>query len=172
MATSLFLNGECAIYTGTGSGGALQELGVSIDGVTISEEILTKPVKIDTYGTELEYDMIYAGTRVTIDMELIKFDAAVLATVKQKLIWWNATLGELGNIGTFAVQNTGAVIRLLLQSPQLGDPRNYPYAMLVDADEYKYSASDCVTHKLRWRIMAAQQMGASTNALVYNNATS
>ncbi len=170
MATSLHINGEATVNVAP-AGQSLSLLGQTIDGVTFTINPKFKEVFIDTYGDQVPYDRVWCGVRYFIDMELINYDTAVLSTVMQNLIWVNATAGQLGSIGTLMVTQ-GKYMRLEIASPKYSQPLNFPIALLVDSDEWKYNATDPIAPKLRWEALPSQQTSDSLNALMQNNATS
>lgn len=147
---------------------ALELLGISVDGVSISANIQLKDVHIDTYGSEIPFDKVGAGVIWNISAELIYYDLAVLAKLQSEFS--GTTVGQLGSIGTLMVAG-GHTHRLLIASPKLTQPYNFPMALLVDSDDFKLNAVDPIIHTLKWQAMASQQTVDSLNALIWNTTT-
>lgn len=127
MATSIIVPGVCTVKIDTGTSHALETLGISVNGITIEEEIFTADVKGDENGGEEgpPIDVQYFGEIHRITMELNKTDSAVLAKVLPGV--YGGTEGQVSAAGILLGAG-GYTWRLLLHSPVL--PRNYLKAML------------------------------------------
>lgn len=92
------MNGPAIVYTGTGSAGAGEQLGISVDGVDIRIERLFNPIQSDAAGGAAA-EFQHMGSRATIRMRLVAFDDAVM----QKCI-------SRGDRTTAGLENTPGVL--------------------------------------------------------------
>lgn len=162
MAIAIQLAGLTNIRVCT-TGGALATLGYSMNGVEISEEILTEPVYGDENGGEggQPIDFQYLGEIHTIRMTLTKYDETVLNTIRAGIA--GGTAGTPGTAGTLYFQ--GSVYwRLLLHS--VATPRNYLTALFTDAKEVNLGT------KHSKAIVTAKCYRAAAAAVMYNATTS
>lgn len=168
------VNGEASIWTGTGSSNALEELGISVDGVTFKETLLKEPVMVDTYFKH-PFDYQYSLTEVVITCDLVIWDATVLAKLKSRLI--GVTQGTYGAAGSLIVAG-GYTTRLLIMSTPAStgitgvEPCwNFPKVFLDDAYEAKFGTERTI-YKLVFRAMPAQQLSTTNGVLLWNTTCS
>lgn len=166
------VNGEASIWTGTGAAGALEQLGVSVDGVTFKETLLKEPVMVDTYFKH-PYDYQYSLVELVVTCDLVVWDASVLAKLKGRFA--GTTQGTYAPAGSLFVQG-GGTVRLLIHSTPSGtgitgvEPCwNFPQVFLDDDYEVKFGTEHS-KYKLKFRAMPAQQL-SSTNGVVLWNTT-
>lgn len=126
MARSIIVPGTATIKVNTGSAGALETLGVTINGARIEEEVLTVPVPSDENGGDEgpPLDFQYLGEIHRVSLELVSYDMAVLAKV---LAQKGGTEGQQLTAGTL-LSSGGYTFRLLIHTTN--NPRNYLAAVL------------------------------------------
>lgn len=97
MSAAVQVAGACLVRTGTGSAAALEDFGYSINGVQITERVLSVDVPGDQNGGDEgpPIDKQYLGEIHIIRLELSKYDSAVAAKIGTKLRG-----GSAGAIGT------------------------------------------------------------------------
>jgi hypothetical protein len=173
MSATIHVNGEASIWTGTGAASALEELGVSVDGVEIDIETVKKPVIIDTYG-ENEYDFQYFGQRATVKVTLVVFDQTVLNKLLNTLV--GTTAGTFSPAGSLIVAG-GFSTRLLVKSTPAGagvtgsEPcHNFPQVFL-DTNASKFS-TETTKPVLVFRAMPSQQLSSTQGVVLYNTTCS
>lgn len=134
MPQMIHINGEAALQVGTGGNGALRQLGVSLDGVSIAVVDHTIPIPTDDWGGPdgTPYDEMYLSTDATVRCTLVLYDSVVLASIRGRP---NAD-GVLGTPGSLW-RAGGGYYRLLIESPEAEEPWNFPAARLKDAAETK-----------------------------------
>lgn len=122
MAEQVNVAGKCLIKVGTGSEGALETLGYSINGVIISEDTFTGDVPGDENGGDQgpPIDIQYFGEIHRISMDLSKYDPVIAAKIQAK--YRGGAAGTTGTPGSlfFAASTT---YRLLLVATNF--VRNY-----------------------------------------------
>lgn len=122
MAAAVIVAGKVLIRTGSGSADALEDLGYSINGVRIFEDVFTGDVPGDENGGDAgpPIDIQYFGQVDRIEIEMSKFDAAVIAKIAPRLK--GGTAGTVGTPGTLFGAGS-KFFRLLLTSTNF--TRNY-----------------------------------------------
>jgi hypothetical protein len=87
MALAIQVPGAALIKTGTGAASALESLGYSINGVEISQELLSEDVPGDQNGGEggPPLDIQAYGTIARIRMELSSWDFTVAGKIRSQL---------------------------------------------------------------------------------------
>lgn len=127
MAESIQVDGPCHVNVDTGAANALEELGFSINGVTITEIVFTSDVPGDQNGGDEgpPIDVQYFGEIHRIRMELSKYDELILDKVRPKL--YGGTAGLTGTSGTLIIGASKTFRLLLLTTNRV---RNYPTSML------------------------------------------
>lgn len=106
-------NGSALVYTGTGTGGALELLGYTTDGVQIRVTENVEPIITDLFGPQTPQDFQHMGMVAEITAPLIAVDRAVLAKVTGKS---NRTaVGQVGTPG-LVLGVTGHAFRVAISS--------------------------------------------------------
>lgn len=132
MAETIQVDGVATITVGTGTAGALETLGKSIDGVQITEFNAT----YDVYGDEgggpegVPIDCQDMGEWHVIRMLLTKYDEAVIN--KLRAIFRGGTAGAARTKGGLFGAGSGA-FRVVLHS--VLRPRNYPTCIFKEPRE-------------------------------------
>lgn len=128
MAIGVFVPGPADIKVGSGTGGALEELGYTARGADVRIQGYSVDVPGDQNGGEQgpPIEIEHLGTSAIVRIELTKFDKAVLDKLK----------AGLRGITPAAVPDAGTLVfadarhfQLLIDSP--GDPHWFPRATLV-----------------------------------------
>lgn len=177
MATAFHVNGTAEIKTGTGSAGALELLGHTINGVEIDVTPVVRPIYTDAAGGDdgIPATERKAGEIAVIHADLIVYDEAVLLKVRKGTE--TTTEGVMLGAGTIldnvAVGSTGVhgYYRLLILSPDDSLPWNFLTARLL-RKPVRISTKENVW-RLAWQ--AIPYVGtANTEAAVvlYNRTTS
>lgn len=122
MAAAVVVAGATLIRTGTGAANALEDLGYSINGVRIFEDVFTGDVPGDQNGGDAgpPIDVQYFGQVDRVEIEMSKFDAAVIAKIAPRLLGGSA--GTIGTAGTLIAAGS-KYYRLLLTATNF--TRNY-----------------------------------------------
>jgi hypothetical protein len=173
MAVTLHVNGAAVIFTGTGASSALEELGVSVDGVTIKETLVKEPVMIDTYY-KTPYDFQYSLSEVLVTCDLVAWDDSVLNKVLGRLVGTSPlTPGTFGSAGSLIVAG-GYTTRLLIKSTPTSQGvtgseacHNFPLVFLDDAAEAKLGTERTIW-KLQFRAMPSQNLTATNGVVLWN----
>lgn len=181
MATQFHPNGTAEIKVGTGSAGALELLGHSINGVDRDPNIIRYPIYTDACGGDggvpAAHQRIGQVDRVSADV--IVYDESVMAKVRQGIDLIKASLAEgvmavagavLDN-GTIGGSGNGGYYRLLITSPLDGRPFNYVSAIL-EREPVRLSTRVMV-YRLSW--LAIPYVGTGNtmaNITLYNSTTS
>jgi hypothetical protein len=165
MATTLHVNGRADIYIGTqASANPSSLLGWTVDGVEISTNHYTEDVYTDNKGQHIPEDIQNFGTDARITVDLIKYDATVLAGITDRLA--TSSNGIDGNELTKAGELMYAcndlisvgIKRTQTQACENAEPEQgpsttgwtFPYAYL--ADERSWKVGTRVTrHRLTFR---------------------
>lgn len=162
MAATYNVAGACLVRTGTGSAAALEDLGYSIDGITIDEQVLQGDVPTDLNGgTEgPPGDIQHFGHIHVVTMALSKYDPAVWAKVI------SAVRGETGGTQSVAAGTllfSGSYYyRLLLTAS--GFTRNY-LAAIPRLQKSVNAGSKFSTATLSWQCHAI-------SGVIWNGTTS
>jgi hypothetical protein len=132
MASSVHVAGPAQIKVDTAAGNSLEELGYTINGAEIREEIFHSNVPGDENGGDEgpPIDVQYFGEIHHVRLELSKWDASVANKVLAKL--YGGTAGVLGAAGTLMAGGSKTV-RLLINASI--EPRNYLKAFLRNQSE-------------------------------------
>ncbi len=134
MSQTTFVAGYCQLRVDTGSNHALADLGITVNGVTITERKYLSPVFCDIKGGEeggpTDKQMMDQMDIITIDM--IRWDASVVETLRERMMA-STSAGTVGTPGTLLIGG-GYSSRLLINS--VGLVRNYPIVLFSDPTEY------------------------------------
>lgn len=122
MPAAVVVAGPVLVRTGTGSANALEDLGYSINGIRITEDVFMGDVPGDQNGGDAgpPIDVQYFGQVDRVELELNKYDSAVLAKIAPRLL--GGTAGTTGTPGTLIAGGT-KYFRLLLTATNF--TRNY-----------------------------------------------
>lgn len=131
--------GPVQIWTNTGVAGIFQYLGETRNGVTISQRRMNVDLKSDSSGGEsgIPADFQWLGDIHEVELDLSRYNEAVLALIEQGINATTQTLGELINcagasykviiIGTnFGRAYTKAFVNEPIQRAPIGMPVMYP----------------------------------------------
>jgi hypothetical protein len=180
MATGYHVNGVAEARVGTGSAGATELLGHSVDGFDIDPEIIQIPVYDDAGGGPggVPSTFSHIGEIHRITGNLIVYDEAVLAKVRKQsqLMATEGLMIAAGKLLDAMVQGggggtVGGLFRLLILSPDEAVPWNYITARLLG------KGTKLCTHPLVYRLaFEAIPFKGSANTLagvtLYNRTTS
>lgn len=178
MAASLHVPGPVHVLTGTSGGGALEELGLSVDGITINLNHQYDDIFVDSYGPKVRFDRQIFLQDATFSFDLVYFDLAVLNKWRKDNpsgagAFGSATPGTMGAAGDLVIQN-GYAARCLLRSSPINvgldgnSPCfNFPLCMLEDAEETKYGTIKTVW-SLTFRAFLNQQASTSVGSVLWN----
>lgn len=127
MPSTVHTTGPARIRVDTGAANVLEELGYTINGAEIREEIFMENVPGDESGGESgpPIDVQYFGEIHHVRVELSKWDDAIAAKVLAKL--YGGTAGIIGVVGTLMAGGS-KTFRLLIHTTT--EPRNYLRAFL------------------------------------------
>jgi len=122
MPLTIQVDGKALIRVATPASGALEDLGYSINGVTIRENLFTADVHGDEFGGEQgpPIDKQYFGEMHVIQMTMTRYDEAVLNKIRAGVA--GGTQGVPGTPGTLYFQEF-KTWRLVINSTSR--PRNY-----------------------------------------------
>ncbi len=178
----LHVHGEASIWSGTGALGVLEELGVSVDGASISINTRYEDVMVDTYGPKTPFDVQYFLQDAIIKCDLVYYDLDVLDKWLVGAPGASPTQGLMGSAGGLVVQE-GLARQLVIKSTpsNIGltgadfgggadqeQCYNFPQCILLDGAEVKLGTEKKVW-KLTWRALLSQQTSTSFGAILYND---
>ena len=132
MAVAISVDGLATIKVATPTGGTLETLGQTMNGVEITEQVFNLPVYADENGGDAgpPCDVQYMGEAHRIRLLLTKWDEAVLDKIRAVIA--SGTAGTPATAGTLAF-GTSNLFRLLIHTPLL--PRNYIAATFFEPRE-------------------------------------
>jgi hypothetical protein len=161
MPNSIQVDGLATIKIASPAGGTLEELGLTINGVEITEQIFTEEVKGDENGGDAgpPIDVQYLGEMHVIRITMTKYDETVLNKIRAGLA--GGTAGTVGTSGTLYMQGTSA-FRLLIHTPNR--PRNYINVIFQEPKEVNKG-----TIHSKATIIGRAYYGA--NKVMYNTST-
>lgn len=154
MAESIHVSGVSRCRTGTGSAGALEDLGVSLDGMEIDLVEFTSPVYTDERGGPEgpPVDEQNFGQIAVITGQLVKMDRAVLAKLRGRISTTDGTLGVAGILWGVGVK----YFRLLITSAD--EPWNFPTARLLGSTVHRIGTKRTVVN-VRFQAIAFNSGG-------------
>lgn len=180
MATAFHVNGVSEVKVNTGTAGALETLGHSVEGWDVDPEIIQIPVYDDAGGGPGGIPSTYShiGEIHRIRGNLIVYDEAVLAKVRKhgQLMATEGLMIAAGKLIDAQVQgggggSVGGLIRVLLTSPDESVPWNYLTARLLGKG--KRLSTHPLIYRLAWEAIPFK---AAANTLagvtLYNRTTS
>lgn len=169
MAEAVIVPGPCQIKLNTGTAGALESLGWTINQVDIEEQVKFEEVFGDQNGGEqgnpIEFQ--HLGLMDVISMELSKFDWAVAQKVAQRINGTTSSYSGTKAAGTSPTPgtllfSTTSYYRLLLVPTDATYIRNYPIAVCLDPINSNLSAK-YQRRMLRWMCFPPVAGGAIWN---------
>lgn len=164
MAEAIHVDGEARVKVGTGAAGALEILGVSVDGVDIEERDHTEPIFTDTFGPMVPFDEQSFLSSALIRVELVFYDEPVLAKVRGRISGVDGRYAKAG-----ALWGAGSkYFRLLIDCQRDSFPRNYLNARLLDSYPVKVGTRKSVWH-LTFFAKGHQAGAGETDATVLRN---
>jgi hypothetical protein len=154
------------LRTGTGSANALEDLGVSVDGIDIAITDYTEAIYTDSYGADVPFDEQQFLADAVVSGQLVFYDEAVLAKLRGRP---NAVDGQLGAAGQLWGAG-GKYFRLLVASPT-DVPYNFLHARLQNAFSQKIG-----TRRTLWNVQFyctpyTGSSGSTTGTVLYNQVT-
>jgi hypothetical protein len=160
MAKTIQVDGLALIQACT-VGGTLADLGYTINGAEITEQIFTEDVKGDENGGDPgpPIDIQYLGEKHIIRMTLTKYDEAELNKIRAGIA--GGTAGTISTSGTLYFQGSVSW-RLLIKT--VNRPRNYINCVFREAKEINKG-----TVHSKAVIVAEAFYGAS--GVIYNSTT-
>jgi hypothetical protein len=166
LAKSIHVSGEALLRTGTGAANALEDLGVSVDGVDIAITDHTDPIYTDTFGPDVPFDEQQFLADAVVSAQLVFYDELVLAKLRGRA---NAGDGQLGSAGQLWGAG-GKYFRLLIASPT-DIPYNFLHARLQNAFSQKVG-----TRKTIWQVQFycspyTGSAGGTSGTVLYNQVT-
>ncbi len=173
MALQLHVNGTAQIWSGTGTANALEQLGVSVDGVTIQLNTEYDEIFTDHYGPKVPYDLQYFLQDALIKCELVWYEQTVLYKWLTGTPGAGLTLGVMGAAGNLAVQNALASRLLIKSTPAttglttVENCWNFLNVVLVDQHETKVGVEKTVWN-LTFRALLTQVASGSVGAVLFN----
>jgi len=180
MALQLHVNGTAHIMSGTsGPEGFLEELGVSVDGVTITINNEFDDIFTDHYGPKAPYDKQYFLQTVMVKCNLIWYEKDVLYKWLAGGIPGPTQQGPIpegfyGYAGDVITQNALTAQLVIRSTPEgtgltvVEDCWNFPHAVLVESAEQKVGVEKTVWN-LTWQAMPTQVASASFGALLWDH---
>lgn len=159
MARAYHVDGPVLIKVGTGAAAALEELGVSEDGVDISLNLYSEPVMSDAAGPRVPVDLQRMGEDASITFRLTDFDLVILNKIKALAIG-NATEGVGGAPGSL-IGTGGSAYRVVLTSAD--EPWRFTTCTLRNPQRHKMGTKykTPAVEFYAWRYIAA---GGNTSA--------
>ena len=128
MAVQIQVAGKATVRVDTGDGSGLQALGVTINGVQITEEVFIGDVHGDLHGGDEGpvIDRQYFGEVHKIRCEFSRYDQDVAARVARRVAGTttSGTVAE-ANIGDLYIQE-GKTMRVVIDTANDTQERNYP----------------------------------------------
>jgi len=164
MATQIHVAGPVTIKIASPAAGTIDTLGLSQNGVDITEQKFTVPVHGDAYGGEQgpPIDIQHLGMIHIVRFTLTVYDSAILAKIRA--VYAAATAGELGTMGQLAFQDTSA-FRLLLDSTNASFERNYTRVVFREPQEINMGT-------IHSKAMCVAECHANASGVIYNSTMS
>lgn len=140
MPTAFHVNGVAELKVNTGSAGALETLGHSVDGVDVEPRVMHRPIHDDAGGGSDGVPATYQniGEMHIITADVVVYDEAVLLKIRRQsmLLATEGTMIGAGKIMDPMVQGgsggtVGGLFRLLVLSPDEALPHNWPTVRLL-----------------------------------------
>ena len=163
--------GAANILTGTGNAGALEQLGYSVDGVTINLNLRTEDVQCDIYGPLVPFDIQRFLVDANVTCQLVYWDDVVLN--KNRRTTTAGVPGVMEDAGIL-VGFGGNAFRLVIRSTPTGTGLtnvegcwNFPNSVLVNTDSFNLGTRRSI-HTIEWRCFPTlAQTGTSSGATLW-----
>lgn len=128
MTLGVQVAGKALIKVGTGSAGALEDLGYTRNGADVTKEAYWGEIHGDEHGGDEgpPIDIQFFGEIARIRLELTKYDPATLAKVESRIASGTAGTIAAGDIGALMIGGSKAM-RLLIAAAS--GPVNFPIAI-------------------------------------------
>ena len=161
MAKTIQVDGLALIRCCT-VGGALADVGYTINGVEITEQIFTEDVKGDENGGDPgpPIDVQYLGEKHIIRMTMTKYDESELNKIRAGIA--GGTAGTIGTSGTLYFQGSVSW-RLLIQTTNR--PRNYNNVIFREPKEINKGT-------LHSKAIVVAEAFYGSGGVIYNSTTS
>jgi hypothetical protein len=169
MAMQVHLNGEARIRTGTGAANALEDWGVSVNGVNMTFDPMTEDVITDTFGPMVPFDFQQFLETATIEIEFVFYDSGVWQRSISRTLA-NAARGTMPAAGTLLGQG-GFLFRLLVNSPTDGDPYNFLACKIEQGMSVPVGTRRTMPKVTCKAIPYTGLAGTSAGAVLYNQVT-
>lgn len=173
--SQIFVPGPAQFFVGTGSAGALEFLGTSQNGASITYRRGQEPFIADVGGPTIPFDIQNMGVEAFIRCELALFNFDIYTKTIPNLL--ATTFGAVGSgeIGSPILQSS-SYHRLLVYWPYVGTPypnmvaaRNFPYAFIMDHTEPVSTRGQVIP--LVWHALPKLSTSAGTGTLVNTSTT-
>lgn len=154
MPVQPWVAGPSILSCGTGLGGALEHIGIVERDTRPQFIAFHQPISTDRTGPMVPDDVQYMGQMAFLQLDLIKFDEAVIAKLQTRVIGGTNGTITAGDIGTL-LRHEGKAFRFLIQSQYrnksafagMTGVMNFPVAFAVNVMEPSHS-----TQAKRWRL--------------------
>jgi len=177
MSLIFHVNGEASIMSGSGAGNALEEAGVSVDGVEVEINTKYREVFVDTNGPLIPGDVQYFIQDAIIQADLIWFDWVVLNKWLIGAPGLNVPLGTQAAAGSLLVQQ-GLTKRLVVRATPQGlagtagltgqeSCWNFLNCYLLEPAAIKVGTV-CNPLRLRWRAIPGFQPSSTFGLQLWN----
>lgn len=164
MPTQIHVAGPVTISIASPAAGSLETLGLSQNGIDITEQKFTVPVHGDAYGGEQgpPIDIQHLGMIHVVRFTLTVYDSAVLAKIRNT--YAGASAGALGTMGQLAFQDTSA-FRLVLNAVTAGFDRNYTTVVFREPQEINMGT-------IHSKAMCVAECHANSSGVIFNTTMS
>lgn len=160
MARDFYINGESMVSVKGNVNttiSALTQLGLATDPITVTFDTRYKDMIVDAWGQFIPTDVQYFLSSVTIKMNLIHYDQAVLDVCLRESMGGIGVIGQTGragqrfggNVGRFAAGNH--YIGLNLLSPVQNKPFRFYYAYMIGPAEVLTLGTEKSIASVTWR---------------------
>lgn len=167
MAKVIHVNGEALIRTGTGAANALEDLGVSLDGVTITLHEHSDKIFTDTFGPDVPFDEQYFLMDATVRATLIFYDDAVLGHIRSRQSGTDGTIGAAGTLWG----GGSKYFRVLILSPTDSLPFNFPNARMEGGQPQKVGTKRTQWDVTFYAVPYSGASGSSSGTVLFNRTT-
>lgn len=167
MANEVFqVHGECHVRVGTGAAGALEDLGISVDGVRVQIEDHVDPIMTDGTGPRVPRDEQSFLQTANITIQLVYFVPATLT--KLRALHPDLVEGVMPKSGVLYGQDN-KYFRLLLNNEL--EPYNFLKARTTGIKETTLSVVKSVWNLSFFSIPYKATVGSTAGTVLYNRIT-